>query len=573
MCGRNEEIKLPIGIEDFKTIRSEGFYYVDKTGLIKDLLNKWSLVNLFTRPRRFGKSLNMSMLKCFFEYGCNSELFDGLAIAQEQALCKEYMGKYPVISISLKSIEADDFDAAKAALRNVIGDEASRFEEILQSDRISTAGKTDYSKLIERSQGSNTRFAMSDDTLISSLRVLSGLLHKHYNQKAIILIDEYDVPLDKAYKAGYYDEMVSLIRNLFGNALKTNCSLQFAVLTGCLRISKESIFTGLNNLRVYSIADVQYDEHFGFAEDEVRQLLAYYNLSNRAADVKEWYDGYRFGDTDVYCPWDVINCVADLRIKPTSWLSSYWVNSSGNEIVRSFLRKATSLTTKREVEELIAGQTITKKIDMNLTYNELDKSIENLWSVLFMTGYLTQAGNPEKNVYQLKIPNLEIREIFTEQIYKWFEETAAQDGKRLEAFCAALESGDAAQVEEQFGSYLRKTISIRDTFVRKSMKENFYHGILLGLVSFRDSWDVSSNRESGEGYSDILIENHDKGIGIIIEVKYPDDKDLEAGCKAALDQIETLHYDEPLRDNGAETILKYGIACYEKKCRVEAAKG
>ncbi|MDD2957942.1 MAG: AAA family ATPase [Lachnospiraceae bacterium] len=558
--------KLPIGIENFKKIRTNGFYYVDKTELIKELLINWGEVNLFTRPRRFGKSLNMSMLKYFFEYGCDRRLFEGLAISREESLCGEYMGKYPVISISLKGAGGESFAAAKAMMRTVIAEEAMRFLFLKESDNLEENERRQYRALIHVDD--TGCFDIPDSLLENSLKSLSGFLEKHYGQKVILLIDEYDVPLDKAYQAGYYDQMVGLLRGMLGGVLKTNNSLQLAVLTGCLRISKESIFTGLNNLKVYSIADVRFDEYFGFTNAEVRDMLEYYGLSEHFGTVKEWYDGYLFGKIEVYCPWDVINFVDLLRADPEAWPQAYWVNSSGNSILHKFFQKSGGLTAKREIEQLIAGETVTKEIHMELTYQELDKSLANLWSVLFMTGYLTQTEQRDNGIFLLRIPNLEIRNIFTKQIYRWFEESAAKDGERLNAFCNALKSGDAAQVENRFNDYLGRTISIRDNFVKKRLKENFYHGILLGLISFKENWDVASNKESGEGYSDILIEIAEEETGIIIEVKYPDNKDIEAGSAAALAQIETLHYDEPLRMNGIKNILKYGIACYGKHCKV-----
>ena len=564
-------VKLPIGIENFEKIRTAGFYYVDKTGMIKELLNNWGEVNLFTRPRRFGKSLNMSMLKYFFEYGTDKALFDGLEIAGEQRLCDEYMGRFPVISISLKDVNGRNFDDACAGMSSVIGWEALRFRFLLESDRLDSREKEIYEQLVTIGKAGQPGFVMSYDVLTNSLYNLSVLLHKHYDQKVIILIDEYDVPLDKAQQFGYYDEMVAVIRNMFSKTLKSNASLQFAVLTGCLRVSKESIFTGLNNPQIFSIADVRYDEHFGFVDDEVKELLSYYNLSDKYEVVKEWYDGYHFGDVDVYCPWDVINYCSLLRTDPDAQPQNYWSNTSSNDIVRNLIRRADKPSAMREIEQLIAGESIEKEIRQELTYRELYDSIDNLWSILFTTGYLTQAGKPDGDVFRLRIPNREIRKIFTTQIYKWFQESAEKDGETLNAFCEALKNGDASEVERRFHEYLKKTISIRDTSVRKSKKENFYHGILLGLCAYKDSWAVSSNRESGDGYSDILIEDVDSDIGIVIEVKYPDDENLEAGCAGALEQIEKRNYEEVLRDDGMTTILKYGIACYKKRCKVVLA--
>ena len=560
-------VKLPIGIENFEEIRTEGFYYIDKTGLIKELLNNWGKVNLFTRPRRFGKSLNMNMLKYFFEYGCDSRLFDGLEIGGEKELCADYMGKFPVVSVTLKDVNADDYEAARGMLGSIIGNEAMRFQFLLESDRLSGTEKKQYAQLLHVDVSGKQGFIMPDEVLAGSLRTLAYLLCKHYGQKVILLIDEYDVPLDKAQQSGYYDEMVTMIRSLFGQVLKTNDSLYFAVLTGCLRISKESIFTGLNNMKIMSVTDARFDEHFGFTDAEVRQMLEYYGLGDKYDMVKNWYDGYRFGHTDIYCPWDVVNYVDLLRWEPDALPRSFWVNTSGNTIVRSFIRMA-GQKARRELERLVDGECIARKIDQELTYRDLYKNADNLWSVLFTTGYLTYRGKPDGKVYQLAIPNLEVKEIFIEQIMEWFQEEARMDTPKLDAFCAAFAAGDAEAVEEQFNAYLERTISIRDTSVRKGKKENFYHGLLLGLLSHREDWDISSNAESGDGFSDILVETGDGKTGIVIEVKYPDGGDLEAGCAEALGQIEKMGYESRLRQDGMSVIFKYGIACNRKKCRV-----
>lgn len=556
--------KLPIGIENFEKIRTEGFYYVDKTGLIRDLLLNWGEVNLFTRPRRFGKSLNMSMLKAFLEIGCDRTLFDGLEISEETALCSEYMGRFPVVSISLKSAQADSFETAKAMMRYTISEETNRLMNAISSDALNEFQKDAVSRLLDRD--------MSDVDLMNSLRTLSAVLNQHYGRKAVILIDEYDVPLAKANERGYYDEMVMLLRNMFEQALKTNENLQFAVLTGCLRISKESIFTGLNNPNVLSIADVQFDEYFGFTDDEVKRLLEYYDLSASYGVIREWYDGYRFGNVDVYCPWDVICYCDKLRVNETAAPSNFWSNTSSNSVVRHFIEMADTGATKREIERLIAGETVAKEIHQELTYRELYDSVDNIWSVLFTTGYLTQRGQAGENIFYLTIPNMEIRKIFTGQIMKLFKEKVQKDGEAVNALCEAFKSGAAEGVEAQFNEYLKKTISIRDTFVRRPTKENFYHGILLGILGFKDSWLVSSNRESGEGYSDILVEIEDEEIGIIIEVKYAHDADLETECQTALEQIEQTGYADQLREEGMRTILRYGIACYKKRCRVMVKK-
>ncbi|MBQ8232036.1 MAG: AAA family ATPase [Lachnospiraceae bacterium] len=559
--------KLPIGIEDFEKLRKNNFYYIDKTGLIKELLNNWGEVNLFTRPRRFGKSLNMSMLKCFFEIGQDKTIFEGLEISRESALCEQYMGKFPVISISLKGVSGRNFQAAKSMLASIIGWEVMRFEFLRTGDKLSDSEKEAYDQLRALSRLANEGMEIPDSLITESLRMLSKLLQRYYEQRVIILIDEYDVPLDKAYQFGYYDEMVELIRNLFSQAMKTNDCLQFAVLTGCLRVSKESIFTGLNNPKIYSITSVTFNEYFGFTDEEVKALLLHYGLQSHYGTIREWYDGYRFGSADIYSPWDVLNFVDALCADSDAAPQAYWINTSSNDIVRKFVWKAKTSSARREIEKLIAGETIRKEIHQEMTYRDLDSTIENLWSVLFTTGYLTQAGKTEGDVFHLRIPNLGIRKIFVRQIYEWFQETAEADGSTLNAFCEAFENGNAAGIETQFNDYLWNTFIIRDTFV-KGKKENFYHGILLGLLRYKESWAVSSNRESGEGYSDIVIEIGRERIGIIIEVKYSDDGKLDKACAEALEQIEKNDYEQVLRENGMKTILKYGIACHKKQCKV-----
>ena len=552
--------KLPIGIEDFEKLRQYDFYYVDKTGLMKELLQNWGEVNLFTRPRRFGKSLNMSMLKYFFEIGSDPALFEGLEISKEKQLCEEYMGKFPVISISLKAINAGCYETAKEMAVQVIQEEARRLQYLLESDRLSQKEKDTFLKLFDDD--------VSEGMLCSSLRVFSELLQKHHGRKVVLLIDEYDVPLAKAFEQGYYDQMIVLIRNMFEQGLKTNGNLFMAVLTGCMRVSKESIFTGLNNLRVLSIADVRFDEYFGFTDKEVREMLAYYDKSLYYETVREWYDGYRFGAVDVYCPWDVINYCDLLRSNPKAQPQNYWCNTSSNDAVRRFIEMADVGATKMEIEKLVAGEKITKEIHQELTYQDMYSTIENLWSLLFTTGYLTQRGEPDGRKFHLVIPNKEIREIFEMQIVDLFKEHVKKDGETLDRFCEALKNGETESVQRQFQAYLRKTISLRDTFVKKNMKENFYHGILLGILGFKASWNVFSNRETGEGYSDLLITIPDEAIGIVIEMKYADDGNLDAACQKALEQIERNHYEEELYDEGMDDILKYGIACYKKRCRV-----
>ena len=560
--------KLPIGIENFGEFSTEGFYYVDKTPFIKELLHSWGKVNLFTRPRRFGKSLNMSMLKNFFEIGNIPELFAGLKIVEEKELCEKYMGKFPVISISLKSVDGLKYEAAVAALRRVVGNEACRFDFLAESERLGQNDKELYSGLTEVKDG---KFLMTDDLLTDSLQTLSQLLEKHYGQKVILLLDEYDVPLDKAFQGGYYDEMVSLIRNLLGNALKTNDSLYFAVLTGCLRISKESIFTGLNNLKIHTISDVRYDEYFGFTNADVDQLLEFYGLSSYKNMIRDWYDGYRFGDTDVYCPWDVINYCDELLAAPNTPPKNYWANTSGNDLVRRMLKNA-SLTTKNEVEELLNGGQITKRIKQELTYREIDDSIEHVWSVLYATGYLTgkHAEQEDADIFQLWIPNGEIRKLFYELVEDWFREVTRSDTARISRFCGAFPAGDTDTIQEMLSDYLWDSISVRDTAVRRNMKENFYHGMLLGLLQSQDSWLVKSNAETGEGYSDISIQTPER-VGIVIELKYADDGNLETACKAALRQIEEKKYAHGLKRRGMKKIIRYAIAFYEKECMVEMA--
>lgn len=560
--------KLPVGIEEFEKIREEGFYYVDKTGLIRELLQSWGEVNLFTRPRRFGKSLNMSMLKCFFEIGGKREIFEGLEITAEKELCDEYMGNFPVISISLKGVNGNNFETARSMMCSVIGKEALRFRYLLESERLSGEEKQMYSQLIRIDSHHTQIFQLSDSVLMESLKTLVMLLYKHFEQKVIVLIDEYDVPLAKAFENQYYEQMVLLLRSLFEQALKTNKGLYLAVLTGCMRISKESIFTGLNNLKVLSISDVRFDEYFGFTDEDVRGLLNYYRLSDYYQTIKEWYDGYRFGNIDVYCPWDVLNYCDTLRADKDAMPQNYWANTSGNDAVRHFIEQSDNVTVRREIERLVAGEEIEKEIHQELTYKDMYQSVENIWSVLFTTGYLTQRGKPDGDVFHLAIPNMEIRKIFTRQIMEYFKESVQQDGETLHMFCEALKSGNAKEVERIFSEYLRKTISIRDTFVRKKTKENFYHGILLGLLGFKESWGIFSNRESGNGYSDITVEIENEATGIIIEVKYSDDGDLEAECIQALEQIRNMRYEEQLRDEGMQEILKYGIACYKKQCMV-----
>ena len=563
--------KLPVGIESFYEIIQQNFYYVDKTQMIADLLYNWGKVNLFTRPRRFGKSLNMSMLKAFFEIGCDKTLFEGLAISRETELCEKYMGKFPVISISLKSVDGSNFLSARNALTSLIGKTAMDFAFLSESSQLSEPQKKTYEQLIQLGAPGESMFIMSEDILTNSLQTLSGLLAAHYGQQVILLIDEYDVPLDKAFQNGYYEEMVTLIRNMFGSALKTNASLYFAVLTGCLRIAKESIFTGLNNFYVISITDVEFNEYFGFTDKEVQDILSDYELQDHYDAVKEWYDGYHFGNSEIYCPWDVLTYCKKLRADPNAIPENYWLNTSGNNMVRRFIDKADGKT-RNDIERLIAGEAIRKEVHQELTYSELDSTIENLWSVLFTTGYLTSRGRAEGEQLRLVIPNKEIRNLFIRQIREWFQDTVKKDTPKLDRFCNAFPAGNASLIEDLFNEYLWNTISICDTAAPYGKKENFYHGILLGLLSHREEWRISSNIESGIGYSDILAEIFENRTGIVIEVKYAENGNLEAGCKKALEQIEDKKYEVKLRDDGMRKILKYGIACYKKECRVELAE-
>ena len=554
-----ENRKLPVGIENFEQLRREDFYYVDKTGLIRDLLNNWGSVNLFTRPRRFGKTLNMSMLKSFFEIGGDKSVFDGLAIRRETALCEKYMGKFPVVFVSLKGVDGLTFEDAYGRLQDLIREECLRLSFLRDSINIDEDEKRKLRRILEE-EGTTA-------DIISSLKMLSTLLEKHYGQKVILLIDEYDVPLDKAFQHGYYKEMIDLIRAMFGAALKTNDSLFFAVLTGCLRVSKESIFTGLNNLKVHSISDVKYDEYFGFTDQEVGEMLAYYGLENYHDETREWYDGYRFGGQDVYCPWDVINFCDDLRSDPQAEPKSYWLNTSGNDMVRSLIDKTKSGTTRMEVEELIAGNTITKQLNEQLTHNEINSSVNNIWSLLYMTGYLTAAQRPSGGRYTLRIPNHEVRQIFKSQVLEWFNDKAIAEADQLTDLYAAFEKGDTETITSYLNKQLIATVSYYDA------QESFYHGFLLALLNTCASWQVSSNVETGTGRSDIIVEREDGVLGFVVEVKDVKDRNkLEAACDVAMRQIEEKDYTAVLRRYGVEEIWTYGIAFCEKRCKVAAKR-
>ncbi len=558
---------LPTGIEDFKEIRTDGYYYVDKTALIEQVLKERSKVTLFTRPRRFGKTLNMSMLRYFFEIGVDSTLFDGLHISENIEMCEKYMGKYPVIAISLKGVDADSYPKAKAQIIKIINREARRHRFLLKSENLDSFDKELLTQLLSRQ--------MEEDTITSSLQELTELLEAHFSKKVVVLIDEYDVPLAKAYENGYYDEMVLLIRNLFGNVLKTNDSLAFAVLTGCLRIAKESIFTGLNNFTVYSITDEEFDETFGFTDEEVQKMLAYYGLDSHFEEVKAWYDGYRFGTADVYCPWDVVYYCKDHQNNPNAEIKNYWINTSGNEVIQHFVDSMNDphMLTKSELELLISGDTVVKQVDEMITYKELYSNIDNLWSTLFMTGYLTQHGREADGRYHLAIPNREICDCMVRRVLALFKKSVSQNRELLRSFCNAMLAADASTMERALTEYMGKTISIRDSFA-KSIRENFYHGLLIGILGSQGAWKATSNKESGDGFSDILIEinEDDLQLGMVLELKYSKtEKALDKECDDALQQIEDRNYDQELREKGYTKILKYGIAFYHKKCRVKAA--
>ena len=563
----DNKLMLPTGIEDFKEIRTDGYYYVDKTALIEQVLDKRSKVTLFTRPRRFGKTLNMSMLRYFFEIGVDSTLFDGLHISQNTELCEKYMGKYPVIAISLKGVDADSYTKAKAQIIKIINREARRHRFLLKSENLDSFDKELLTQLLSRQ--------MEEDTITSSLQELTEVLEAHFSKKVVVLIDEYDVPLAKAYENGYYDKMVLLIRNLFGNVLKTNDSLAFAVLTGCLRIAKESIFTGLNNFKVYSITNTEFDETFGFTNEEVRKMLVYYGLDSHFEEVKAWYDGYRFGNADVYCPWDVVNYCEDHKENTNAELQNYWMNTSGNEVIQHFVDSMNDphMLTKSELELLVSGDTVVKQVDEMITYKELYSNIDNMWSTLFMTGYLTQRGKEPDGRYHLAIPNREICDCMVRRVLALFKRSVSQNQELLRSFCNAMLASDASTMEHALTEYMGKTISIRDSFA-KSIRENFYHGLLIGILGSQGAWKATSNKESGDGFSDILIEvnEDDLRIGMVLELKYSKTENaLDKECDDALQQIEDKNYDQELREKGYTKILKYGIAFYHKRCRVKTS--
>ena len=565
----SEALKLPVGIENFREIRENGFYYIDKTKLIEQLLEQWGKVSLFTRPRRFGKTLNMSMLRCFFEIGTDGALFDDLYISKNTKLCEKYLGKYPVVFLSLKNVDGLTFEEAKYKLMELIGMEAERFSFLMNSEKLSENDKNKYHVLTQMFEG---QYSIPDGSFTSSLQILSQLLEKYYGQKVIILIDEYDVPLDKAFQHGYYREMVVLIRGLFGQALKTNDSLMFAVLTGCLRVSKESIFTGLNNFKVLSITDARFDEQFGFTEEEVQNLLKFYHLEDHLYETKEWYDGYHFGNTDVYCPWDVINHVDRLNGEPGARPQTYWINTSGNDLVKRFIDKANK-TTRDEIERLVAGEAIEKMVRLELTYDEIDNSIDNMWSVLFTTGYLTQTGMTEQGAYKLVIPNKEVREVYKFQIQEWFKDNIGCNTDRLTDFWNSMKEGKTKEIEHYLNWTLSNSISVFDTKAQETEKENSYHTLLVGLLTGNSDWVVRSNVEAGEGFADILVEPEDPDAGIVIELKYSKEAaGLEKACEKAIKQIKDRRYYEYLRNDGRSDITLYGIAFYKKRCKVIVEK-
>ena len=565
----NRQLKLPVGIENFQEVRQLGFYYVDKTKMIEHLLSQWGKVNLFTRPRRFGKTLNMSMLRYFFEIGTDPTLFDGLFISQNKELCETYLGKFPVVFLSLKNVDGLTFEEARYRLTELIAKEAERFGFLADSDRLSENEKKMYQALTALSDG---RYTMDELLLVSAIQTISQLLYRHYGQKIILLMDEYDVPLDKAFQHGYYREMVSLIRGMFGQALKTNDFLYFAVLTGCLRVSKESIFTGLNNLKVLASTDARFDEYFGFTDEEVKILLEAYHLESHMEETKEWYDGYHFGNADIYCPWDVISHVDRLCGEPTAAPQAYWINTSGNDLVKRFIEKADK-TTRDEIEALIAGGLVEKPIRLELTYDEIDNSINNLWSVLFTTGYLTQAGRTDQGDYRLRIPNKEVREVYKLQIQEWFRDTVLQDTEPIRAFLQAFTDGNAKEIEARLTKILGNMISILDTKARDEEKEIFYHGVLLGLLRCNFDWSVKSNVEAGDGFADIIVEPESPDAGIIVELKYSQAfSGLESACERALAQIRDRRYAEYLKGEGRNEVLACGIAFCKKRCRVVVEK-
>ncbi|NFO46435.1 AAA family ATPase [Clostridium botulinum] len=550
---------LPIGVDSFEKLITRDYYYIDKTLLIKDLLDNKAYVNLFTRPRRFGKTLNMSMLQYYFEKReeNNSYLFENLNIMEAGEEYISHMGQYPVINLSLKSAKQPNFELAYISIARRIAEEYKRHEYILKSENLKNE-KERFFKILKE-QGDEGDYT-------DSIFFLSQCLEKYHNKKVIILIDEYDVPLENAFFEGFYDKMIAFLRSLFESALKTNSSLEFSVITGCLRISRESIFTGLNNLNIVSILNDRYAEHFGFTDDEVKKILKDYKLEEKYSVIKEWYNGYIFGSTNVYNPWSVVKYVYDLLPNINVFPSSYWANTSSNSIVKSLIEKADSVT-KKEIELLIEGKTIEKRVHEDITYDEMYDSMENLWNFMFFTGYFKKVGermDEEDNHYiTLKIPNKEVKYIFKNKILKWFHDKVKV--KDLSKMYSAIFSKDVETFQKELNAMLRQTISFNDAY------ENFYHGFTLGVLANMHDFLVKSNREAGDGRSDIFI----KSLSIfepcvILELKVCDKpKDIFKKCDEALAQIDAKNYEEELKEEGYENIIKYGISFYRKDCVIK----
>lgn len=560
-----ENKPVAIGIEDYKRILDKPYYYIDKTLMIKEMLDKGGAVSLFTRPRRFGKTLALSMIKTFFEQDTdiqgnitdNSPYFDGMKISRAGERYTVHMGKYPVISLSLKSAKQPDFDMAYKSLLDEIAKEYERHRYVLECDAILTSNKEKYRNIMER-KGEMIDYA-------KALEFLSNCLKQYHERNVIILIDEYDVPLENAYFEGFYDEMIAFIRSLFESALKTNDSLEFAVITGCLRISKESIFTGLNNLAVQSVLAVDYAEHFGFTQGEVEQMLIDYGLSDKIGEVKDWYDGYLFGDTEVYNPWSVINYVSALSSNPTAFPKPYWSNTSSNGIIRELIEEADSVV-KQEIEGLLEGGTIEKPVHEDITYEDIHKTQDNLWNFLFFTGYLKKISErmEERNIYlKMALPNEEIGYIYENTILEWFDKKLKATD--LSILHKAILEGDCETFANEVSELLLETISFYD------YAENYYHGFLCGLLKGCKHYTVISNRESGNGRPDILFKHLSvRGQAVIMEIKVVKDFDrMEEGCGEALRQIEEKNYEASLYKEGYRIIRKYGICFYRKECMVK----
>ena len=552
----NQTLKLPVGIENFEDIRKLGFYYIDKTKLIEQLLQNWGKVNLFTRPRRFGKTLNMSMLRTFFEIGMDKSLFEGLYISKNKELCDEYMGKYPVIFLSLKGIDGLTFEEAIIRITTIIKNEARRHHYLKNSDKLIEEEIKQFQSLLD---------GKADD-ITDSIRLLSELLCKHYGKKTIILIDEYDVPLDKAFQKGYYDEMVRFIRSLFESALKTNSALEFSVITGCLRISKESIFTGLNNLAVNSILSNKYSESFGFVQYEVDELMEYYNIEEKSQLMKKWYDGYLFGKSEVYNPWSVLNQVKEWSEDKDISAIPWWTNTSSNNIIRTLVSQADN-ETKDIIENLIHGGSVETVLKETVTYGDLTENNENIWSFLFFTGYLkikeiVKTGEVigEPTIYSLVIPNLEIKSCYTDIIIQYFEIYKKAINK--DNLYKALLGRNAQDFAEQITDLLRKTISYYDS------TESFYHGLISGLLSGNVYYKVESNRETGDGRSDLALYQQDVAQNaVILEFKVcGKNETADEAAKRALKQINDRDYASKAREDGYKNIIKYGVAFKGKMC-------